>query len=259
MNPGKVIAITSLKGGVGKTTSAVNIAACFAAMGKNTLLLDLDPHTGATMHLGLDFKDLELTAYDLLMEPDIVLRDVVCGTRWKKLSIIPSSGDLIQCDAEMESRVGRENLLYEKFDNHLHQYDFLIIDVPPVVSLLLFNALRAADFVLTPFRTDYMSVVTMDELNRLITKVSSRLNPGIEILGYFGTMYDKRTKESEQSLSDMRGKYGDKVFNTVIPANVALARAARDGVPITECSKHSVGASSYQVLSEEILARITHD
>ena len=256
MNHGKVIAVTSLKGGVGKTTSAVNIATCFAGMGKNTLLLDLDPHTGATMHLGLDFKDLELTAYDLLVEPEIVLRDVVCGTRWKNLSLIPSSGDLAQCDARMEGSVGRENLLHDKFDDHLDQYDFLIIDVPPAVSLLMYNALRAADFVLSPFRTNYMSVGTMDELNDLIEKVSSRLNPGIDILGYFGTMYDKRTKESEQSLNDMRETYGDKVFNTVIPANVALARAARSGAPAMEYAKNSAGAKSYQALSEEILARL---
>lgn len=255
MKSTKVIAVTSLKGGVGKTTSAVNIAACFAEKGLTTLLLDMDPHTGATMHLGLDFKNIELTAYDLLMDPDIILRDVVCGTRRENLYLIPSTGTLSEVDARMEGEMGREYRLREKFQDNLNTYDAVVIDAPPVASLLLYNVLCAAHFAVVPFRTDYMSTKAIDDLNRLVEGVAKRLNPDIDILGYFGTMYDRRTKESEMCMKEMKDIYGKKVFDTVIPSNAALARAARHGAPGIEYAKDSEGARSYEQLSDEILSR----
>ena len=251
----KVIAVTSLKGGVGKTTSAVNIAACFAERGLTTLLLDMDPHTGATLHLGLDFKSLELTAYDLLLDQEIVLRDVACKTHWENLFLIPSTGTLSELDTRLEGQVGREHRLSEKFQDNLNAYDAVVIDAPPVASLLLYNVLCAARFAVVPFRTDYMSTKAIDDMDRLVKGVAKRLNPDIDILGYFGTMYDRRTKESEACMKEMKDAYGTKVFDTVIPSNAVLARAARHGSPGIEYARDSEGARSYELLSDEILSR----
>jgi len=249
-NP-RITAILSLKGGVGKTTSAVNIAACIAQAGRKTLLVDLDPYTGASVHLGVKIEELDKTIADVLTDPEANISEAVYETANKNLFIAPSDESLASCEAELEGEIGRENFLLEAFGEHVNGYDFVIIDLPPTSSFLTVSALRVSREVLVPFRTSFMGIEVVEEINELVEKVRHRLNPDIRILGYFGTMYEQRTKESQLSLDDMRQKYGDKVFKTVIPANTKLAEAPRSGVSGMEYARSSSGAKSYKALVRE--------
>lgn len=256
MSKPKIIAVISLKGGVAKTTSAVNIAACLAESGKKTLLIDMDPQTGASLHLGYDLEDLELTIADVLLYKDVLLDDVTIKTDKDNLFLVPSNENLSNIENELEVEIGRENILLEKFDGQIDTYDFIIIDSPPVKSFLLFSILKASDFAIVPFRTNRMSVVAAFQLVELMDKAKKRINQDIKILGYFGTMFDQRTKESQKSLDEMREKFKEEVFKTVIPTTTVLAQAAREGTTAFDHARGSKGSISYKELVDEILIRI---
>ncbi len=254
-NP-KKIAIISLKGGVAKTTSAVNIAACLAALGKKTLLIDLDPHTGASLHLGYDPKKLETTIADVLVDSETKISEATITTHHQNLFLVPSNERLANVEQELEAEIGRENILLESFDRQIDDYDFVIIDSPPIGSFLLFSILKASDFAVIPFSASHMSVSATHELVEIIEKVQRRINPDLKILGYLATMFDNRTKESQQSFAEMREKFGESVFKTVIPTATILAQAARKGTSVIDYDRSSKGAKSYQDLVQEILARV---
>ncbi len=247
-----IVVLLSLKGGVGKTTSAVNISCCLAEAGKKTLLVDLDPYTGATPHLGIQLDPKSRTIADVLCDPSGGISEAVYRTTVRNLSVAASDESLASCESELGARSGRENFLLERFAGYEDEYDFVIMDLPPMSPFLMVNALRMAQDVLVPFRTAYLDLKVVENTNAFVDKIRRRLNPQVGILGYFGTMYDRRTKESQQSVDDMRKKYGEKVFKTVIPANTRVAEAPRSGLSTTEYARSSAGAKAYRELVREV-------
>ncbi len=252
MSDTRIVAILSLKGGVGKTTSAVNIACCLAQAGKKTLLVDLDPYTGATSHLGIKLEPASRTVTDVLCNPNGNISEAVYRTATANLYVAASDESLASCESEFNAEVGKESILLERFAGYESEYDFVIMDLPPISPFLMVNALRMSRDVLVPFKTAYLDLRVAQDINELIEKVRRRLNPDIKILGYFGTMSNLRTKESRLSVEDMRKKYGDKVFKTVIPACTRVAEAPRSGVPATEYARASTGAKAYRELVKEV-------
>jgi chromosome partitioning protein len=252
MADARIIALLSLKGGVGKTTSAVNIACCLADAGKKTLLVDLDPYTGATAHLGIPLTPDRKTIADVLCDPKSDISEAVYETAVGNLSIAVSDESLASCESEFHAEIGRESLLLEHFAGHENHYDFVIMDLPPLSPFLMVNALRMAREVLVPFRTAYLDLKVAGGVDELVEKVRRRLNPAIRILGYFGTMSDLRTKESRQSVEDMRKIYGGKVFKTVIPASTRVAAAPRRATSAAKSAGSSNAAKAYKSLVREI-------
>jgi len=248
----RIVAILSLKGGVGKTTSAVNIACCLAQAGKKTLLVDLDPYTGATSHLGIKLEPANRTLTDVLCNPNGNISEAIYETATANLYVVASDESLASCEAEFNAEIGKESILLERFAGYAGQYDFVIMDLPPISPFLTVNALRMSRDVLVPFRTAYMDLKVAEDINELVEKVRRRLNPDIRILGYFGTMSNLRTKEARLSVEDMRKRYGEKVFRTVIPACTRVAEAPRSGVSATEYAGSSSGAKAYRALVKEV-------
>ena len=252
MSDTRIVAVLSLKGGVGKTTSAVNIACCLAQAGKKTLLVDLDPYTGATSHLGIKLEPSSRTVTDVLCNPNGNISEAIYKTATANLYLAASDESLARCESEFNAEIGKESILFERFAAHASEYDFVIMDLPPVSPFLMVNALRMSRDVLVPFRTAYLDLKVAEDINELVEKVRRRLNPDIRILGYFGTMSNLRTKEARLSVEDMRRRYGEKVFNTVIPACTRVAEAPRNGVPAMEYARPSTGAKAYRELVKEI-------
>ena len=252
MSDTRIVALLSLKGGVGKTTSAVNIACCLAQAGKKTLLVDLDPYTGATSHLGIKLEPASRTVTDVLCNPNGNILEAIYNTATANLYVAASDESLASCESEFNAEIGKESILSERFDGHASEYDFVIMDLPPISPFLMVNALRMCREVLVPFRTAYLDLKVAEDINELVEKVRRRLNPDIRILGYFGTMSNLRTKESRLSVEDMRRRYGEKVFRTVIPACTRVAEAPRSGVSATEYARSSTGAKAYRELVKEV-------
>jgi chromosome partitioning protein len=252
MSDTRIVAILSLKGGVGKTTSAVNIACCLAQAGKKTLLVDLDPYTGATSHLGIRLDPSSKTVTDVLCNPDGSISEAIYETATPNLYLAASDESLASCESEFSAEIGRESILLERFAAHADEYDFIIMDLPPISPFLVVNALRMSREVLVPFRTAFLDLRAAEDVNGMVEKVRRRLNPDIRILGYFGTMSNLRTRESRLSVEDMRRRYGEKVFRTVIPLCTRVAEAPRSGVSAAEHARSSSGARAYRELVKEI-------
>ncbi len=248
----RIVAILSLKGGVGKTTSAVNIACCLANAGKKTLLVDLDPYTGATSHLGIQLDSASRTLADVLCDPNGNVSEAVCETTVANLYVAVSDDSLASCESELGAEAGREKFLLERFAGHADEYDYIVMDLPPMSPFLMVNALRMAQGVLVPFRTAYMDLKVAEDTGRFVEKIRRRLNSDITILGYFGTMYNQRTREAQRSVEDMRSRYGEKVFKTIIPVDTRVAEAPRSGVSATEYARSSAGARAYRELVKEV-------
>jgi chromosome partitioning protein len=252
MSDTRIVAILSLKGGVGKTTSAVNIACCLARAGKKTLLVDLDPYTGATSHLGISLESTSRTVTDVLCSPNGHISEAIYSTLTENLYVAASDESLASCETEFNAEIGKESILLERFAGHAKEYDFVIMDLPPLSPFLMVNALRMCGEVLVPFRTAYLDLRVAEDINELVDKVRRRLNPDIRILGYFGTMASLRTKETRLSVEDMKKRYGEKVFRTVIPACTRVAEAPRNGLAAMQSARSSSGAKAYRELVKEI-------
>jgi chromosome partitioning protein len=252
MSDTRIVAMLSLKGGVGKTTSAVNIACCLAQAGKKTLLVDLDPYTGATSHLGIKLEPASRTVTDVLCNPNGNISEAIYNTATANLFVAASDESLASCESELNAEIGKESILFERFAGHASEYDFVIMDLPPISPFLMVNALRMSREVLVPFRTAFLDLKVAEDINELVEKVRRRLNPDIRILGYFGTMSNLRTKESRLSVEDMRRRYGEKVFRTVIPACTRVAEAPRSGASATDYARSSSGAKAYRELVKEV-------
>ncbi len=248
----RVICICNQKGGVGKTTTAVNLSACFALSGLKTLLIDLDPQANASTGVGIRVQRDELSVYQALInhvDPNLVIRK----TETDNFSIIPSSQDLIGAEVELAGLLDRERFLSLLIDMIETDYDYLLIDCPPSLGFLTLNALVAADSVLIPIQCEYYALEGVSSLLRTIQKIKGNYNKNLIIKGFILTMFDSRNNICHQVVDNVRQNLGDKVFKTIIPRNVRLSEAPSFGKPVLIYDPQSTGASSYLALTREIL------
>ncbi len=248
---GKIIAIANQKGGVGKTTTSVNLSALLAKKGKKVVLIDADPQGNATSGLGVD-KDVEKSLYDVLINEEPVagtLQDTV----EKNLKICPSNMNLAGAEVELVSQMSREHRLKEQLEGIKDKFDYIFIDCPPSLGLITLNSFTAADSVLIPVQCEYYALEGLGQLLNTINLVKKHLNKSLEIEGALLTMYDIRTNLSNQVVKEVKKYFDDKVYKTVIPRNVRLSEAPSFGMPITMYDPKSKGARSYEKLAKEFL------
>jgi chromosome partitioning protein len=249
--PTRVIAIANQKGGVGKTTTAVNLAACLAERGRRTLLIDLDPQGNATTGLGLTAAGLDHSMYDVLVD-DVELASILQPTELDLLTVAPASLELAGAELDLISEFSREARLKDSLAPLLHQFDVVLIDCPPSLSLLTVNALTAAREVLIPVQTEYFALQGLSQLLRTIDQIRRRLNPTLRVCGIACVMYDARTNLATDVVREVREHFGELVFDTVVPRNVKLSEAPSHGQPITVWDPASRGAIAYRDLAAEI-------
>lgn len=245
-----VIAIANQKGGVGKTTTTINLGAALSALGKRVLLVDLDPQANTTSGLGVE-KTKEASIYELLFNPEVLQSSIL---ETNGMSLIPGKPDLAAAEVELVNELGREQKLKEALAKT--DFDYVLIDCPPSLGLLTINALTAADSVLIPVQAEYYALEGLSQLVTTIQRVRQALNPQLSIMGVLLTMVDSRTSLSGQVHAQVKQHFGDRVFETLVPRNVRLAEAPSHGVPAVEHDKWSKGARSYKNLAKEVISRV---
>lgn len=249
-----VMAITNQKGGVGKTTTAVNLSACIADLGKKVLLLDIDPQGNATSGIGIDKKKIKYCIYDALIN-DIPAEKIVYKSKINKLDVIPATIQLAGAEIELVPTLSREVRLKKVIEGIRARYDYIIIDCPPSLGLLTLNALTAADIVLVPIQCEYYALEGLGQLVNTINLVKKHLNSKLSIRGVILTMFDTRTNLSLQVAEEVKKYFGELVFEAVIPRNVRLSEAPSYGESILTYDPRSKGAEVYKLLAEEVLNR----
>ena len=250
---GRVIVIANQKGGVGKTTTAVNLAACMAAAGFRTVLIDLDPQGNATSGLGIARNELDTTIYDVLVDGRS-LNEAIAPTMMEKLKIVPSNKELVGAAIELVDAPEREFRLRKQIEPIRNDFEYLFVDCPPSLGLLTLNGLVAADGVMIPLQCEYYALEGLSELLQTITLVRDNLNPQLALQGVLLTMY-QHTNLAKQVMDDVRAHLGDKVYETVIPRNVTLSEAPSFGKPVIFYDLKSQGARAYLALAREVVAR----
>ncbi len=253
--PARIAAVCNQKGGVGKTTTTINLGAALAEQGRRVLLVDFDPQGALSVGLGFQPHELEYTIYNLLMERGLQASDVVFKTNVDGMDLLPSNIDLSGAEVQLVHEVGREFVLGGVLEPLIPDYDIVLIDCQPSLGLLTVNALACAAGVLVPLECEYFALRGVALLMETIDKVSKRLNPGLGIDGLLATMYDSRTLHSREVLAGVVKGFGDKVFHTVISRTVRFPDATVAGEPITRFDPASTGASSYRELAKEVLER----
>lgn len=248
----RIIAIVNQKGGVGKTTTAINLSYGLTKKEKKVLLVDMDAQANATSGIGADSRAIEKSVYHVLVE-QIPVREALFSSAFEALHIVPANVDLAGAAVELVSAPEREFRLRNSIQEVSNQYDFIIIDCPPSLGLLTINGLVAANEILIPVQTEYYALEGLGQLVRTLELVREHLHPDLKILGAVLTMFDKRNNLSAAVVEDMRKNFPERVFETVIPRNVRLAEAPSYGKPILEYDRHSPGALAYQNLVEELL------
>ena len=251
---GKVFAFSNQKGGVGKTTTAINLATYVARLGKKTLLIDFDPQGNATSGFGIEKNQLENNCYDMLMQ-NCLASQVIAATAIENLSIIPSNIDLAAAEVDLVSVPSRESVLKRVISSIRNQYDYIFIDCPPSIGLITLNALVASDAVIIPIQSEFFALEGLSQLMNTIRIVKQRLNPDIYINGVILTMYDSRTTMSKQVTEEIYKYFGDKIYTVPVPRNIRLVESPSFGVPVVLHAPHSNGALAYQTLARQFLER----
>ena len=252
---GRVIAIANQKGGVGKTTTAINLAACLAEAGKNVLTIDLDPQGNMTSGLGVDESELENTVYELMLD-ECSIKESMTDTVVEGMKVIPSNVNLAGAEIELLGISEKEYILKNAVDYIKDDYDFIIIDCPPSLNMLTINAMTTADSVLVPIQCEYYALEGLSQLMHTIDLVQQRLNPNLTIDGVVFTMYDVRTNLSIQVVDSVKANLDAKIYDTLIPRNIRLAEAPSHGLPINMYDAKSAGAESYRSLAKEVMERV---
>ncbi|MDE7267296.1 MAG: AAA family ATPase [Lachnospiraceae bacterium] len=249
---GRIIAVANQKGGVGKTTTSINLSACIGARGKKVLVIDMDPQGNTTSGYGIQKNELENTVYELIMGDcsveDCILKEVV-----PNVSILPANVNLAAAEIELIGVKDKDFILKNEIDWVKDSYDFVIIDCPPSLNLLTINAMTTADAVLVPIQCEYYALEGLSQLIHTINLVKERLNPSLNMDGVVFTMYDSRTNLSNQVVENVKNNLNQKVYNTLIPRNIRLAEAPSYGQPISMYDPRSAGAESYMALAEEVI------
>ena len=248
---GKIVSVANQKGGVGKTTTTVNLSTILAKKGRKVLLIDTDPQGNATSGLGVD-KDMELSTYDLLIS-DALADDIIQDTAVKNLKICPSNINLAGAEVQLVSMMSREKRLKEKLDAIKDDFDYILIDCPPSLGLITLNAFTASDSVLIPVQCEYYALEGLGQLLNTVELVKKHLNNCLYIEGALLTMYDIRTNLSNQVVKEVKRYFENKVYKTVIPRNVKVSEAPSYGMPISIYDPHSKGAKSYEKFTKEFL------
>jgi len=250
----KILGIINQKGGVGKSTTAVNLAAALGSAGKQVLLVDLDPQGNATSGLGIDKGEITRCIYDLLLN-DTPLHEVIIPDVAPGLDLVPATINLAGAEVELVSEMARENRLKDTLGSLRGKYDYILIDCPPSLGLLTVNALVASDKLIIPIQCEFYALEGVTKLLDSMKRVKSRLNPSLDIFGILLTMYDGRTMLARQVAKEVRSFFGKQVFETIIPRTVKLSEAPSYGLPITEYDPHGRGAESYTALAKEVINR----
>ena len=253
----KVIAIANQKGGVGKTTTTINLGACLAALGRKVLIIDLDPQGNTTSGFGIDKETLLNTSYEMLLE-DCRAGEALITLPDFSLDVIPSSVDLAGAEVELVGVDNRESLLAKQIQRLKGKYEFVLIDCPPSLNILTINAFKAADSILVPIQCEFYAMEGLTQLINTINLVKRRLNPKIQIEGILFTMYDSRTNLCEQVVQEITAFLPKKVYKTKIPRNIRLAEAPSFGLPILYYDPSSKGSMAYQELAKEFVERTDH-
>jgi chromosome partitioning protein len=253
--PARVVSMTNQKGGVGKTTTTINLGASLAEYGRKVLLVDFDPQGSLSVGLGLNPHEMELTIYNLLMQRDVSIEDVVVPTNVEGMDLLPSNIDLSAAEVQLVHEVAREQTLQRVLAPAIAKYDVILIDCQPSLGLLTVNALTASDGVIVPLECEYFALRGVALLKTTIDKVRERLNPKLEIDGVLGTMFDGRTLHGREVMERLVQAWGDRVFHTVIRRTVKFSDSTVAGEPITSYASSSAGADAYRQLAKVVLAR----
>ena len=251
---GKIIAIANQKGGVGKTTTSVNLAASLAAANKKVLLVDIDPQANSTNGVGLNSRELQQSVYDILVN-ETPMEEVIEQTPMKNLWILPSHINLVGAEIEMVSKDERELILKKRLYEIIDDYDFVLIDCPPSLGLLTLNSLAASDTVLIPVQCEYYALEGLGQLLNTISIVRYRLNPELKIEGVLLTMFDSRLRLSNQVVEEVKSHFDDRVFDTIVYRNVRISEAPSHGKPVILYDAVSTGAQNYLALAKEIIKK----
>lgn len=251
---GRIIAVANQKGGVGKTTTAINLAACLAEKGKKVIAVDMDPQGNLTSGLGVDKDSVEKSIYELIIG-EVDIKEVINKEVLENLDIIPTSIDLSAAEIELIGVDDKEYILRNAIDQVKDQYDFVIIDCPPSLSMLTINAMTTADSVIVPIQCEYYALEGLSQLIHTVELVKDRLNSKLEIEGVVFTMYDARTNLSLQVVENVKDNLQQNIYKTIIPRNIRLAEAPSYGLPINKYDPKSTGAESYMRLADEVIER----